>query len=369
MIFAGSGYLLLAVSSALAVAWPMTPLHQDAPITMGLVAVTALWMLQTVRGWPSRPLVYYVGLVVLIVALVWANSWFTLFAAIGYGHAFGLLPPRLVAIGVAVQAMLLTAIQTADLASGWLIIVNVAVPMLYAGVMIGHESEKRRRANAALEAALQENIGLHAQLLTQAREAGALDERQRLAREIHDTLAQGLAGIITQLQAEEQTGDRQHLDTAARLARESLSEARRSVQALRPEPLEGTRLAEAVIALAEGWSRDSGVPAKVETTGEPRQVPAEVEVVLFRVAQEALANAAKHAQASRVGVTLSYLDDQVVLDVRDDGTGLVADRAGGFGLTAMRQRVHGVGGKLEIESEPGVGTAISASVPGVDHAD
>jgi signal transduction histidine kinase len=198
----------------------------------------------------------------------------------------------------------------------------------------------------------------------QAREAGVLDERQRLAHEIHDTLAQGLAGIITQLQAAEQTGDRAHLDTAARLARESLSQARRSVQALRPEPLEDSRLVDAVADLAAGWSRDSGVPAAVSIEGQPRPVTPDREVALFRVAQEALTNIAKHAGASRVGVTLSYLDDQVVLDVRDDGSGMAADRTGGFGLTVMRQRMDGVGGTLAVESEPGAGTAISASVPG-----
>jgi signal transduction histidine kinase len=123
-------------------------------------------------------------------------------------------------------------------------------------------------------------------------------------------------------------------------------------------------LVDAVAELAEGWSRDSGVPATVSTAGQPRPVTPDREVALYRVAQEALANVAKHAQASRVGVTLSYLDDQVVLDVRDDGRGSARGRDGGFGLTVMRERMDGVGGTLAVESEPGAGTAISASVPG-----
>ena len=105
------------------------------------------------------------------------------------------------------------------------------------------QSEERREALARLEAALEENAGLHAQLLTQAREAGVLDERQRMAREIHDTIAQGLTGIITQLEAADQARDRpadrdRHLENAERLARESLTEARRSVEASMPGALE-----------------------------------------------------------------------------------------------------------------------------------
>jgi signal transduction histidine kinase len=108
--------------------------------------------------------------------------------------------------------------------------------------------EELSEANRRLEATLAENAGLHEQLLTQAREAGILDERQRMAREIHDTLAQGLAGIITQLQAAQEAAAhdpaerRRHFDAAVRLARDSLTEARRSVDALRPEPWSGPAL-------------------------------------------------------------------------------------------------------------------------------
>ena len=128
------------------------------------------------------------------------------------------------------------------------------------------------------------------------------------------------------------------------------------------------------------WSATSGVTAEVETTGEARALHPEVEVTLLRVAQEALANVARHAGASRAGVTLSYMEDVVTLDVRDDGVGFTVpangDQAatseaggsppqGGFGLIAMRQRVDRLAGQLEIESEPGAGTAVSASVPAI----
>jgi signal transduction histidine kinase len=250
-----------------------------------------------------------------------------------------------------------------------------------------------------------------------------------MAREIHDTLAQGLTGIITQLEAAGQAGKsaeqwRHHFDSANRLARESLSEARRSVHALQPEPLEMARLPDALAEVADRWSARSGVAVQVTTTGRAQPMRPEIEVALLRTAQEALANVARHARASRVGLTLSYMDDEIALDIRDDGVGFEPSGAGGldgaapghapavggqgaiptesgpvpgeggsvpvewgperggrrslngsaghrgegFGLTAMRQRVEGLAGTLEIESEIGTGTAISASVPAIPAA-
>nr|WP_246345869.1 sensor histidine kinase [Conexibacter arvalis] len=192
-----------------------------------------------------------------------------------------------------------------------------------------------------------------------------------MAREIHDTLAQGLTGIVAQIQAAEQAAERperwrRHLRTAAQLARESLAEARRSVRAVRPEALENARLPEALADVARRWSAIHDVGVEVTTTGRARPLRPEVEVTLLRTAQEALANVAKHARAGRVGVTLSYMDDEVTLDVRDDGVGFdlgARPADDGVGLVAMRQRVEGLGGRLEIESEPGGGTAVSASAP------
>ena len=179
---------------------------------------------------------------------------------------------------------------------------------------------------------MDENVGLQRQLVAQAREAGVLDERARMAREIHDTIAHGLTGIVTQLEAAEQASDRpddwrRHVDNAVRLARESLSEARRSVEASRPEVLEGATLEDGLADVAERWSAINGVPVEFVTTGDPVPLHPEIEVTLLRTAQEALANVAKHAGASRAGVTLSYMGDVVALDVRDDGVGFeVHDR-------------------------------------------
>ena len=150
-----------------------------------------------------------------------------------------------------------------------------------------------------------------------------------MAREIHDTLAQGLTGIVTQLQAAEQAraipadpaGWRRHVAAATELARDSLSEASRSVDALRPEPLERARLSDALADVAERWSALNGIPVQAQTTGTARPLRPETEFALLRAAQEALANVAKHAHATRVGLTVVLSGDEVALDVRDDGVG------------------------------------------------
>ncbi|MGC5029063.1 sensor histidine kinase [Micromonospora sp. DT229] len=384
----------LIVGTLLAIFAP-TPRSLPLAATLTVAVAAACWIAWFITlhpRWQSRRAlmtVYYLGLLAFATVLVVASPWYGFFAWIGYVHAF-FLPGRWRIAGVVVTAVLLATSQSGGLpavSSHWAIwLVMVIFNVTIAGAvswftyLSEHEGEKRKRLVAELAAAnrqltetVRENEGLHAQLVTQAREAGVLDERQRMAREIHDTLAQGLTGIITQLEAAEQTRDRsgdwrRHVDNALALARESLTEARRSVRAIRPEPLEAARLPDALTELVGRWSARHGVRAEVNTTGTPRPLHPEVEVTLLRAAQEALANVARHAAASRVGLTLSYMSDVVTLDVRDDGTGFDAEAAapkpdGGYGLTAMRQRVTEVGGRLDVESEPGGGTAISASVP------
>ncbi|MGZ4194740.1 MAG: sensor histidine kinase, partial [Solirubrobacteraceae bacterium] len=271
----------------------------------------------------------------------------------------------------------------------YLINAGVASALTWFGWISNEQRQRRARevsalteANARLEESLRHNADLQEQLLTQARESGVSAERRRMAREIHDTLAQGLMGIITQLQAAQGAGagaggeaGARHIELAIELARESLTEARRSVQALAPEPLVEARLPDAIQDVAHRWCELHGLQVSFTTTGTPRVMRPEIEVALLRTAQEALANVAKHADASRVGLTLSYMEDLVTLDVRDDGVGFEAvngsgpwrprDQPGGFGLGGMRQRVEGVAGTLEIESEPQGGTAICAAVPAV----
>jgi signal transduction histidine kinase len=389
-------YYLLAVSLVLAaVGQAKDP--TDILVDTGLSAAAFAWMLWMVTlhpSWRERTRLmggYFGGLVVLLAALVVHASAFGLFAWGGYLHAAGLLRGRVQLAGIGAIAVVSATSEVGGRPAGdarglvfyaFLILINwaIASTLTWFALVGDTQSEERLQAidelsavNRRLEETLAENAGLQAQLLAQAREAGVLDERARMARELHDTLAQGITGIVTQLEAARQAypepGHR-HLDAALRLARHSLSEARRSVHALRPEPLLGARLPAAIAGVADRWSALSGIAAQVTTTGtvHPMTHP-DVEVALLRTAQEALANVASHARATKVVVTLSYMADVVALDVRDDGVGFdpgepPAHRdGGGFGLTAMRQRVRGLAGTLEIESEPGRGTAVSACLP------
>jgi signal transduction histidine kinase len=353
----------------------------------------AVWMLAgyTLRPESSRPdavsIVYFVGLLAFNAVLIMRVPWFGAFAFSAYVHAFDTLPGLWVFGGTAANAVLMAIAQVGGPPGKTglspvfymvLIIVNVALAsgFSYYG-KTNHEQNMTRKkiiaeleeTNLRLAAALAENAGLHEQLLTQAREAGMLDERQRMAREIHDTIAQGLTGIITQLEAASSSAVdwQRHHANAMMLARESLTEARRSVRAVRPEPLAQARLPEAMASVVQRWSHINAVPVELTTTGTVRPMHPEVEVTLLRTAQEALANVAKHARANRVGLTLSYMEDLITLDVRDDGVGFEPGTVtpDSFGLMSMRQRVDRLAGSLEVESAPGTGTAISASLPAV----
>lgn len=384
-------YLTLAIATILSLIQPDQTWTERGG-TVALVALAAAWVFSMFSRAPEprhrrrlRMAIYFAGLLALAALLMARRPIFLVFMATGFFHAALLRPRWLMVLGVAATSILINTIITGfpwSTIESWFIFVTIIVIQTLAfgfGTVVIEKlaelSEQRRQALAELETALAENAGLQAQLLARAREAGVLDERQRMAREIHDTLAQGLTGIVTQLEAARQARGRpdewqRHLDNAARLARQSLSEARRSVEASRAEPLENASLPEVLAQVARQWSAMNDVPVEVTTTGDPVRLHPEIEMALLRTAQEALANVAKHARASRAGLTLSYMGDVVTLDVRDDGVGFdVANgsdgRGAGFGLIAMRQRVNRVAGTLEIESEPEGGTAISARVPAI----
>lgn len=388
-------YVLLLVPLAL-YALTQSPTLGSLLITCGIVAAAAAWATWWVLLHPCwatrRGLmgVYFAGLVVLAAALTSRSPWFAFFSWLGYIHAFWYLAGWRRYLGLTSMAALMGVAQTggfhrltASMLGTYAVLTLVNGGLAGVFVYLGHRNEEQNQARKAmiaelgeanhrLQQALAENAELQVRLVEQAREAGVLDERQRMAREIHDTLAQGLAGILTQLGAAHQTSAEpevaRRIQIAERLARDALAEARRSVRAVQPLALADAGLAEAVARVASRWSADSGVTAEVTTTGTTRALRPDVEVTLLRVTQEALSNVARHAAASRVWVTLSYMEDEVSLDVRDDGKGFQQRPArltseGGFGLTAMRQRVGDLAGDLEIESEPGAGTAVSARVP------
>ncbi|MYR60809.1 sensor histidine kinase [Streptomyces sp. SID625] len=323
--------------------------------------------------------------------LTWLNPFFAFYAVAGYYTAARHLPPRLVLPGLCLTAVTMAGSEIGGMPPhgtvlwlGFFVVLGANIGLVAVFTRFAAQEEARGRAqastiaelertNTALQQALDENAALHAQLLVQAREAGVADERRRLAAEIHDTLAQGLTGIIAQLRVVTNTTDRAaaraHVERAMELARQSLGEARRSVHNLAPVALADAGLPEALRDTVAEWGERTGCRADFTVTGTSEQVHDEVSATLLRIAQESLSNAARHARATRVGVTLSYMGDEISLDVRDDGRGFdplavpARTRAGGFGLDGMRARAERIAGSLTIESEPGHGTAVSARVP------
>ena len=309
-------------------------------VLSALSAAWMLWMYTLHPGWRRRPRVMAVFVTVLIVLgalLILDNTVFGIYTFTIYFFVIRYLvwPWRL--LGAAAVGLLAATSQAYGVNkhtfSGvviYLVIVAVNVTIALAYTWSRWTSERAlgelSTANHKLEATLSENAGLQQQLLTQAREAGVQDERQRMAREIHDTLAQGLTGIITQLQAAEQAADEPELGARTSTPRpgwpaKACPRRVARCEALRPESLELARLSEALGEVAGRWSSLHGVPVQVTTTGTARPMRPEAEFALLRTAQEALANVARHARATRVGVTLSYMEHQVALDVRDDGQG------------------------------------------------
>ena len=382
------GYALLVPPTVFAiVAGAGDPAWLAATLAIAAAAAGWIYLLFTRLPPPRqehrlRMGVFFVGVLVLASILMLRSPLFFIFTISGFFYASILRPLPLAFVGVFATSFLINTLiagfpQTAEGWTFYVVIIAIQTIVIGAGSIVGEkvteQNEERRQALAKLETALVENAGLHAQLLTQAREAGILDERARMAREIHDTIAQGLMGIVTQLEAAEQAHDRpadrgRHLENAERLARESLAEARRSVEASMPSVLEAGTLPDALADVTREWSKLHGIPADVTVTGNAIALHPEIEVALLRVAQEALANVARHAGATRAGLTLSFIGDVVTLDVRDDGVGFVAaepDAPSGFGLSGMRQRIARVAGSLAIESEPGGGTALSARVPAI----
>ena len=247
----------------------------------------------------------------------------------------------------------------------WIFLAAGAVILAFFINAIVGENERRR-------ALIQQLQDTQSELAAAKRSEGILAERQRLAHEIHDTLAQGFTSIVMHLEAAEQSVGQddavvlRHVDLARRTARISLDQARRVVQDLRPESLEQASLLEAIGRAAEEWSEQSEIAAIVTTTGASRPLHPEIEVTLLRAVQQALANVRNHAQAAHVNITLSYMPDVVVLDVQDDGIGMQpgqSKREGGYGLIAMRERVEQLHGSLLVESQPNEGTTLVIEIP------
>ncbi|QNE24500.1 sensor histidine kinase [Streptomyces sp. INR7] len=248
----------------------------------------------------------------------------------------------------------------------------VAVATVLGYQALYRESEHRREL-------IEELITTRAELAAAERGAGILAERERLAREIHDTLAQGLSSIQLLLRAAERALPEgapalPHIARAREAAQDNLAEARRFVRALTPPDLEHGSLAAALERLCAGVP---GPRVRFSLSGRPRVLPTPYEVALLRIAQSALANVVRHARAGRAEITLTFMDASVTLDIVDDGDGFDPSSAapgpgpgagsgsadGGFGLPAMRSRAETLGGLFTVESDPGQGTAVAVTLP------
>lgn len=375
---------VLALTTILALIDPSLTATQRL-VMVGTVLLLGIWHWRLVavrpdaRCYPWLMVLYLVGASACYVVLTGIHPIFTLLGFFLYAELFALIPvPGAVVLAGPLTLLVWWRGATVDggtFQPDFDTLLPLILTWLATGVMamyvhrIIEQSYQRRQLIEDLAATRDE-------LARAERQAGVVEERQRLAREIHDTLAQGFASIVLHLEAAEAAlppGNdpvQHHLDQARRTARDSLGEARRLVWALRPASLEDSSLIQALTRLTARWSEESGVAARVVLAEAASDLPPEVEVTLLRAAQEALANVRKHARASAVTLTLTIMADLVTLDILDDGAGFAPGGLGprpaggsGFGLISLRERVERLNGTLDLESTPGGGTTIAIAIP------
>jgi signal transduction histidine kinase len=247
--------------------------------------------------------------------------------------------------------------------------VAVTLIGLIAAPVIGTVIMTSIRQREKLATLVSELAATRAESARLSREAGAAAERQRLAREIHDTLAQGFTSIVALAQAIEPelesdtAAAKRHVELIRSTARENLAEARAMVAELTPTALHNGSLPAAIERQCDRLSAESGVKASLRIDGELPPLGMATDVVLLRAAQEAFANIRRHAQASTVSVQLSRADGCVRLSVADNGIGLGDEHTEGFGLRGMRTRAAQVGGIMSVTPTPGGGTTVKVEVP------
>lgn len=367
------------------------------PWVIGLsVALAVLYALGPAAGraGPSAHRLWLAAVVVAWVVIVLLAPSFAWCAIPLFYSGLRTLPARAAIVLVAALTVLVVISQL-RLADGFdpnLLLLPPAVAGLATAVFL-HMQRQAARQHALID----DLVRTQRELAATERRAGALAERQRLAMEIHDSLAQGLSSQQMLLQAAARTWDtdpataRTHVTTATSIVARNLAEARAFVHDLAPADLaDGGTLHDALRALAERESAESGLPVRFHLDGSPGGtpvgttpsgtasggLPAAAQAALMRIAQGALANVREHAGASAAVITLSYLGDQAVLDIADDGRGFdPADRAApgsgaaaegagrGHGLPAMRARLRQFGGTLTVESGAGEGTVVTATIP------
>lgn len=278
---------------------------------------------------------------------------------------------------IAISAYILVVLAWRPvMAGGWQaglsLVMSVLPAMIFVALFVKllmREEAARNRAErlaAKLEAANRQ-LGAYA---AQAEELAISKERNRLAREIHDSLGHYLTVINVQLQAALAVldDDRQRavsaIETARDLTQEGLTSVRQSVSTLRETPLGDKPLTEAIDLLVQE-THSAGIVAEVTIQGRPRRLEPAADLALYRAVQEGLTNTRKHANASRVDLSLDYSDAaRVLLTIRDNGVGATGTENGGFGLLGLRERVQLLGGSMQIETSPGQGFNMIIDIPG-----
>lgn len=360
------GFAVLLVASA--VRYAMRHSLQDNLFVLGLagtvcalyavVAVLAgqgrrwaVWMLVLVAAWAA--------LVIAAPSFAWCS--FAIFFLCRTAFAG---PVAYVAAGATAAATAVGLFRLSDGTDFAMLLGPLAVGVMLMLIYdrIEHDAAEQRRLHAEVSL-------VQGELAASERRAGTIAERERVSREIHDTVTQGLASSLLLLEAAERSWpgqeSRRELNDATQLLRRNLSETRGLVHELASPGLDASPLPEALHQAAAQYLPH----ARLVVTGEPRDIPAEVRHALLRVVQSAAANIQQHANAATATLTLGFLPGSVTLDIYDDGTGFDPSAAappsdaGGYGIRAMRQRVEQLGGVFSVESSPGEGTIVAAQVP------
>ncbi|MBL8061385.1 MAG: sensor histidine kinase [Anaerolineales bacterium] len=348
--------------------------YAATPALMSLSALLAFWyfplMFRRDELWvihPARTLAYQIIGWVIWGFLIASHPAALMLAAMFYPILFARMPIRWAIFSASIMTvgLLLNSFFSFDMdRSAIPTFIILGIMGLGTAIIIGSFINSLIMQSHERQRLIDELSQTRANLLKVEREAGILAERQRLAREIHDTLAQDFTSIIMHLTAARlNNSGTSYLQQAEQTAREGLEEARRIVWALRPEQLEHSTLVESIEGFAARWSAENGVSVNAAITGIARPLGPEKDAALLRVTQEAMNNIKKHARASRVDITLSYMPDLVALDIVDDGIGFEKGHHQGFGLKTMRERVEELRGALVIESQREKGTAIAISLP------
>jgi len=375
-------YGTLPIAAMMALAGPSAGVAHAA-LEVGLLALLAAWYSYWIvrRGHDvarssGLGALYFGGGALLWTALVALDPAYELLSFTGFAQVLGYLPWRPAILAAAIATILVHAPHAVR--AGSVGVDHVVFGLVGLGVLtliilslraITEQSARRQRLIDALEATREA-------LARTERRAGVLEERQRLAGEIHDTLAQAFTSIVMLLEAAQAALGSEskevggHIEQSLHTARDALREARRLVWSLRPESLERGSLPEALHRATSQLADQTGLVARTVVTGDARSLPAALEITLLRAAQEALANVRRHARARHVTVTLSYMEDVVVLDVCDDGVGFdpgalpeEPGRHGGLGFVGMRERVTALHGALTVESAPGQGCTLVVELP------